>query len=121
MEIEVKLPELGDGIVAGDVLEVLVKVGDEIKKDQGILEIETDKATVTLPSSHAGKVAKILVKPGQSVPIGSPVVVLESTSGTGAPAAAPAKPAAAPSKPSAATPSLASSGAASSAGASAPQ
>lgn len=105
MEIEVKLPELGDGIVAGDVLEVLVKEGDVIKKDQGILEIETDKATVTLPSSQAGKVTKILVKAGDSVPVGSPVIVLEAAEGASkgsAPAAAPTK--SAPAAPPKAAP-----------------
>ncbi|MFO0869984.1 MAG: 2-oxo acid dehydrogenase subunit E2 [Pirellulales bacterium] len=110
MEIEVKLPELGDGIKAGDVLEVLVNVGDEIKKDQGILEVETDKATVTLPSSHAGRVARILVKAGDSVPIGATVVVLEAGSSAPAPAAAPAaaRPAAAaPATPRPETPAAA--------------
>ena len=66
MEIEIKLPELGSGIKAGDVLEVLVNVGDTIERDQGLLEIETDKATVTVPSTAAGRVTKVLVKRGES-------------------------------------------------------
>ena len=66
MAIDVKLPELGDGITSGDVLEVLVAEGAVVKKDQGLLEIETDKATVTVPSPSAGKVVKILVAAGQS-------------------------------------------------------
>jgi pyruvate dehydrogenase E2 component (dihydrolipoamide acetyltransferase) len=107
MEIEVTLPELGDGIKSGDILEVLVSVGDEVKKDQGLLEVETDKATVTLPSSHAGRVAKVLVKAGDTVKIGATVVVLEAAGGAAAPAAAPkaqAAPPAAPSKPVAPAP-----------------
>ncbi|MEY4180608.1 MAG: Dihydrolipoyllysine-residue acetyltransferase component of pyruvate dehydrogenase complex, partial [Planctomycetota bacterium] len=49
MEIEIKLPELGDGIKSGDILEVLVNVGDEVKKGQDVLELETDKASLTVP------------------------------------------------------------------------
>src|SRR5436309_9280584 len=75
--IEVKLPNLGDGIDAGDVLELLVKEGDTIAKDQGILELETGKATLQVPSSASGKVAKIHVKPGQSIPPGTLLVTLE--------------------------------------------
>ena len=52
---EVKVPHLGDGIESGDVLEILVREGDRIEKDQGIVELETDKATVEVPSSHAGR------------------------------------------------------------------
>ena len=90
MPIEVKLPNLGDGIDSGDILEVLVKEGETVAKDQGILEIETGKATMQVPSSHAGKVAKIHVKAGQSVPVGALLLTLE---GAGAESSAPAKPA----------------------------
>ena len=51
MSIEVKLPDLGDGIESGDVLEIFVSVGDTIEKGQDIVEMETDKATVTVPAS----------------------------------------------------------------------
>jgi pyruvate/2-oxoglutarate dehydrogenase complex dihydrolipoamide acyltransferase (E2) component len=78
MAIEIKLPELGDGIESGDVIDVLVKEGDVIEKDQGIVELETDKATVEVPSTHAGKVTKVLVKTGQSVPIGAALIALET-------------------------------------------
>ena len=91
--IEVKLPNLGDGIKSGDILEVLVKVGDTIKKDQGIVEVETDKASVEVPSSHAGKVTQVLVAQGQSVPIGGTLLTLEVSESAGAAAPAPAKPA----------------------------
>lgn len=97
MAIEVKLPGLGEGIESGDVLELLVKEGDTVKAEQGLIEFETDKATVTLPSPVAGKVIKILVAQGDSVPVGQVVAQLEATSGstaptTNAPPAAPAKP-----------------------------
>jgi pyruvate dehydrogenase E2 component (dihydrolipoamide acetyltransferase) len=77
MPIEVKLPNLGDGVDTGDVLELLVKEGDTIAKDQGILELETGKATLQVPSSASGKIAKIHVKPGQSIPPGTLLVTLE--------------------------------------------
>lgn len=94
MPIDITLPKLGDGIESGDVLEVFVKEGETIAADQPIVELETDKATVPVPSTHAGKVVKIHVKPGQTVPIGAPLISLEAAAG----AAAPAKPAPAPPK-----------------------
>ena len=54
MATEFKIPNLGDGIKGGDVLNVLVKVGDTVAKDQGVLELETDKATIEVPSSVGG-------------------------------------------------------------------
>ncbi len=96
MAIDVKLPGLGEGIDSGDVLELLVQVGDTVKADQGLMELETDKATVTVPSPAAGKVLKILVAPGESVPIGHVVLQLEAASGS---AAAPAAEKPAPAKP----------------------
>lgn len=99
MAIEVKLPNLGDGVAAGDVLEILVKEGDTVKKGQGLLELETDKATVTVPSPGAGKIAKIMVSAGQSVAVGSAIMELE-----GGAAAAEAPKAAAPAAAPAPTP-----------------
>jgi len=90
MAIEVKLPDLGDGVDSGDVLEVLVSEGDTIAKDQGLLEIETGKATLQVPSTAAGKVTKVHVKKGQSIPPGTVIVTLEAA---GAAAAAPSQPA----------------------------
>ena len=59
---EFVLPNLGDGVAQGDVLKVLVKPGDAIKVDQPVLELETDKATVEVPSTLAGVVKEIRVK-----------------------------------------------------------
>jgi pyruvate dehydrogenase E2 component (dihydrolipoamide acetyltransferase) len=98
MPTEVKLPNLGDGIDTGDVLEVLVKEGDTIAKDQGIIEIETGKATMQVPSATAGKIIKIHVGAGQTIPVGATLLTLE---GADAPAKA-ASPA--PSKPAVTTP-----------------
>jgi pyruvate dehydrogenase E2 component (dihydrolipoamide acetyltransferase) len=74
---EFKVPELGENVAGGDVTSVLVKVGDTIAVDQNVLELETDKATVEVPSSVAGRVTDIKVKPGDKVQVGSVVLVVE--------------------------------------------
>jgi pyruvate dehydrogenase E2 component (dihydrolipoamide acetyltransferase) len=99
MPIEVKLPSLGDQIDSGDVLEVKVQVGDVIKKDQGIIELETDKATVEVPSTHAGKVLKIHVKDGETIKIGAALITLEESAGPRPSATGPARPASSEPKP----------------------
>src|ERR671910_739437 len=65
-----KLPELGENITAGDVVRVLVKPGDTIAKEQAVIELETDKATIEVPSSIAGVVKDVQVKPGEKVKVG---------------------------------------------------
>jgi pyruvate dehydrogenase E2 component (dihydrolipoamide acetyltransferase) len=87
------LPELGENVTAGDVLRVLVKPGDTLAKDQPVLELETDKATIEVPSSVAGKVKDIKVKAGDNVKVGQPILTVDD--GAGASQAAP-PPAAAP-------------------------
>ena len=77
MATEVKLPELAEGVEKGEVVSVLVSVGDQIEADAPLLELESEKATVTLPSPVGGTVSKVLVKPGQTVKVGETVVVLE--------------------------------------------
>ena len=102
MPTEVKLPNLGDGVAEGDVLEVFVKEGDVIAKDQGIIELETGKATVQVPSSHAGKILKVHVKSGQTIPSGALLLTLEAAAAGASPSAGAPKPAA--EKPAAARP-----------------
>ncbi|MCO8120756.1 2-oxo acid dehydrogenase subunit E2 [Stieleria sp. TO1_6] len=97
MATEVTLPDLGDGIESGDVLEVFVSVGDVITEGQDIVEMETDKATVPVPSTVAGTVAKIVVGEGDTVPIGGVLIEVEAASGSAAPEKAP-EPEAAPAK-----------------------
>jgi pyruvate dehydrogenase E2 component (dihydrolipoamide acetyltransferase) len=75
------LPNLGDGVAQGDVLKVLVKAGDSIAVDQAVLELETDKATIEVPSDVAGKVTEIRVKAGDKVKPGQAVLTLEGASG----------------------------------------
>jgi pyruvate dehydrogenase E2 component (dihydrolipoamide acetyltransferase) len=65
-----KLPDLGEGIHEGEILAVMVSVGDEVKEDDLILEVETDKATVEIPSPFSGTVKEIMVKPGDVVNVG---------------------------------------------------
>ncbi len=77
--VQVTLPEIGDGIESGDILDIFVSVGDLIEEGQDIVEIETDKATVPIPSSAAGKVVKINVSQGDSVPIGGVLLEVESS------------------------------------------
>ena len=74
---EFKVPELGENVAGGDVTSILVKVGDTIAVDQPVLELETDKATVEVPSSVAGRVTDIKVKPGDKVNVGAVVLVVE--------------------------------------------
>ncbi|HUQ87430.1 MAG TPA: 2-oxo acid dehydrogenase subunit E2 [Vicinamibacterales bacterium] len=75
------LPNLGDGVAQGDVLKVLVKVGDTLAVDQSVLELETDKATIEVPSDVAGKVTAINVKAGDKVKPGQAVLTLEGANG----------------------------------------
>ncbi len=73
-----KLPDLGEGIHEGEVLAVLVSVGQEIKEGDIILEVETDKAAVEIPSPYSGKVEDIFVKPGDVVHVGDVMMTFSS-------------------------------------------
>src|ERR1700681_2905617 len=73
------LPELGEQITSGDVLRILVKPGDVLVKDQPVLELETDKATIEVPSSVAGEVADIKVKAGDTVKVGQAILSIVDT------------------------------------------
>lgn len=77
MASEFKLPDLGEGVEAGDVVRVLVSVGDLIEVDQAVLELETDKALVEVPSPFAGKVISVNVKEGDKVPVGAVLMTVE--------------------------------------------
>ena len=64
LPVEFTLPELGENVEKGDVVRVLVNVGDLVAKDQPVVELETDKATIEVPSSVAGRVTDVRVKVG---------------------------------------------------------
>jgi pyruvate dehydrogenase E2 component (dihydrolipoamide acetyltransferase) len=76
MPYEFKLPDLGEGLTEGEVARWLVTEGDEVAEDQPLVEIQTDKTTVEIPSPAAGKVAQILVEEGKVVPVGTVLVVI---------------------------------------------
>ena len=75
--IDFKLPELGENITAGDVMRVLIKAGDAVANDQAVLELETDKATIEVPSSIAGTVKDVKVKPGEKVKVGQVIFTVD--------------------------------------------
>ena len=85
--IEVKIPDIGD-FKDVDVVEVLVKAGDKVEKEQSLLSLESDKATIEIPSPHAGVVKELRVKVGDKLSQGATVLMLEESSGAAAPAAA---------------------------------
>ncbi|MGV2871147.1 dihydrolipoyllysine-residue acetyltransferase [Colwellia sp. E150_009] len=98
--IEIAVPDIGeDGEV--DVIEVLVSVGDTIEEEDGLITLETDKATMDVPSTHAGTVKEVFINVGDKVKQGSVVIKLETSSGVAtdtSPTAAPAAPVEAPAK-----------------------
>jgi pyruvate/2-oxoglutarate dehydrogenase complex dihydrolipoamide acyltransferase (E2) component len=91
-----KLPDLGEGLTEGEVARWLVAEGQEIAEDDPLVEIQTDKATVEIPSPYGGTVLQVLVAEGDVVPVGTELVVIGAP-GEASPAAAPASAAAAPS------------------------
>ena len=87
--IEFPLPDLGENIENGDVVSVLVAVGDTLAEDQPVIELETDKAVIEVPSSISGTVTEILVQQGDTVAVGQAIIKVE-TSAAAAPSTAPA-------------------------------
>jgi pyruvate dehydrogenase E2 component (dihydrolipoamide acetyltransferase) len=77
--IQVKVPDIGD-LDEVEIIELMVKVGDTIAKEQSLITVESDKASMEIPSSHAGTVQKIIVKVGDKVKLGSVVLELIETS-----------------------------------------
>jgi len=76
MAYEFKLPDLGEGLTEGEVARWLVAEGDEVAEDQPLVEIQTDKTTVEIPSPAAGTVTRIFVEAGEVVPVGTVLVVI---------------------------------------------
>jgi dihydrolipoamide dehydrogenase len=105
-QIEVKVPDIGDFKDVA-VIEVLVKAGETVAVDTSLIMVESDKASMEIPSSHAGVVKEVKVKTGDKVSEGSMILVLETASAAAAPKPAPA------SQPAATTPPPAAPSAAS--------
>ena len=103
--MDVKLPQLAEGVESGTVVSILVAEGEEVKKDQPIMELETQKAVGSIPAPSSGIVTKIYVKQGMDVAVGQALIALESSGAASAkPAQAPATTETPPVKPSAPLP-----------------
>ena len=83
--MEFKLPDLGEGITEGEIIKWMAKEGDQVKEDQPIVEVMTDKVNVQIPSPRTGKVAKIMVKEGDVAKVGQTIVVIDDGSAGAAP------------------------------------
>ena len=91
MNYEFKLPDIGEGLVEGEIVKWFVKVGDTVAEHQPLASVLTDKAEVEIPSPKAGKIVTLFGKPGQKVKVHAPLVILEvSGNGTAAKPSAPA-------------------------------
>src|SRR5262245_60482587 len=102
--VEVKVPDIGD-FKSVDVIEILVKPGDQVAPEQSLITLESDKATMELPSPSAGTVKSFVVKVGDKVSEGSPILLLDAAEAKAPPAPAARAPAAAtPPAPVAAAP-----------------
>ncbi|WP_348752412.1 dihydrolipoyllysine-residue acetyltransferase [uncultured Aquincola sp.] len=109
--VEVTVPDIGDFDEVA-VIEVMVKAGDTVKVEQSLITVESDKASMEIPSSHAGVVQELKVKVGDKVSKGTLIAVLQGAAGAAAPAAAPAvAPAPAPAPAAAAAPAPAAAAA----------
>jgi len=97
MIYEFKLPDIGEGVVEGEVVRWLVKEGDTVREDQPLVEVMTDKATVEIPAPRAGRVGKRMFLEGQICPVGKVLLTIEldAAAPASAPKAAPAAPVAA--------------------------
>ncbi len=101
--VDVAVPDIGD-FKDVEVIELMVKPGDTVNVDQSLITVESDKASMEIPSSHAGVVKDIIVKVGEKVSKGSLVLKLETQGGAPAPAPAPSAAASAPAAATASTP-----------------
>ena len=79
MPVKFALPDLGENIESGDVIRILVDVGDHLAEDQTVIELETDKAVIEVPSSIDGTITEILVQQGDTIAVGQPILEVEAT------------------------------------------
>lgn len=85
-KFEFKLPDIGEGVTEGEIVSWLVKVGDSVEEDQEMVEVMTDKATVTIGAPKAGKVSELKGDVGDVIPVGETLIVLDLEGGGEAPA-----------------------------------
>ena len=81
MATDFKLPDLGENVEAGEVINVLVSVGDSLEEDQPVIELETDKAVIEVPSSVSGTIAEIMVSEGDTAAVGQVILTVEGSVG----------------------------------------
>ena len=78
--MDFKFPDVGEGITEGEIVKWRVKVGDTVKEDQVLVEVETDKAVVEIPSPTSGKIVKLFFKDGDTIKVGQVIVQIGGTS-----------------------------------------
>ncbi len=78
MALEFRLPDIGEGVVEGEIVRWLVQEGDTLREDQPMVEVMTDKATVEIPTPRAGKVAKLMVAAGKLCAVGQVMIVIDT-------------------------------------------
>src|SRR4051812_22856329 len=87
MVTELKLPTVGENVAKANIVKVLVAPGDTVRNDQAVIEIDTDKATLEVPSDVSGTVKDVLVKQGQDVEVGQVLMTIEEGEVAAKPAA----------------------------------
>ncbi|MBI5197173.1 MAG: 2-oxo acid dehydrogenase subunit E2 [Nitrospirae bacterium] len=90
--MEIPLPELAEGVDEAEVVQICVSPGDKIEKGQNLVEVETDKASVPVPSTATGVIAEILVKEGERIQVGKALVALETEAGAAVKGPVPSSP-----------------------------
>ncbi len=101
-----KLPDLGEGLTEGEILKWLVSPGDAVELNQPIVEVETAKAAVEIPSPYEGKVVQLFHEEGETIEVGTPIIEYDTDPGAGALLAAEATPARPATEPTAAPPAV---------------
>ena len=80
MVFEFKLPDIGEGVAEGEILKWMVREGDQVKEDQPLVEVLTDKVNVQIPAPRSGKVSKIMAKEGDITKVGQTIMVIDDGS-----------------------------------------
>src|SRR6202140_4027533 len=110
MATEFKLPELGENIESGDLVRLMIKPGASITEGEPVMELETDKAVVEVPSSVTGTIGEVRVKEGDKLRVGQVIFTVENGSGAGTTSASKAEKTAAPHSPARAVPAPVTAG-----------
>src|SRR6266704_628125 len=84
MARDFRLPDLGEGLTEAEIVKVLVHEGEDVREDAPLLEVETDKAQVEIPSPMSGRVEKVHVRPGQTVKVGAVLITFADSTDGGA-------------------------------------